>query len=289
MFRCSVLALAALLACGCAAPADAKPPIWIVRDADSEMVLFGSVHVLPPGLDWRPDALTRALAKADDVWFELPVDDRTEMDAARLAARDGMLPADQSLSALLTPQGAERLDATARRYNLAPALIERMEPWLAEVAISGAVYRAAGADAGSGVEQQVSAAAPPKAARRAFETAAEQIAFFDGAPLAEQVASLEETLEQVETDQDAFKDLIDSWMSADLKRIEAEALDPLKTAAPALYQRVVVERNRRWALELDQRLKGAGESVVVVGVGHLIGDEGLPARLRALGYSVEGP
>jgi uncharacterized protein YbaP (TraB family) len=42
-------------------------------------------------------------------------------------------------------------------------------------------------------------------------------------------------------------------------------------------------------VELDQRLKGKGRTVVVVGVGHLVGADGLPARLRALGYSVTGP
>jgi uncharacterized protein YbaP (TraB family) len=36
-------------------------------------------------------------------------------------------------------------------------------------------------------------------------------------------------------------------------------------------------------------MKGHGRTVVVVGVGHLIGPGGVPARLRALGYSVTGP
>jgi uncharacterized protein YbaP (TraB family) len=40
---------------------------------------------------------------------------------------------------------------------------------------------------------------------------------------------------------------------------------------------------------LDARLKGHGHTVVVVGIGHLIGPDGVPARLRALGYSVTGP
>ena len=44
-------------------PAFAEPRVWIVRDADSEMLLFGSVHVLPPGLAWRPAALDVALSK----------------------------------------------------------------------------------------------------------------------------------------------------------------------------------------------------------------------------------
>ena len=31
-----------------ATPADAAPPMWVVKDANSEMILFGSIHVLPP-------------------------------------------------------------------------------------------------------------------------------------------------------------------------------------------------------------------------------------------------
>jgi uncharacterized protein YbaP (TraB family) len=56
-----------------------------------------------------------------------------------------------------------------------------------------------------------------------------------------------------------------------------------------LFKRLVTDRNARWAAKLDQRLKGKGRTVVVVGVGHLIGEDSLPDRLRALGYSVKGP
>ena len=62
-----------------------------------------------------------------------------------------------------------------------------------------------------------------------------------------------------------------------------------RAAAPGLYARLVTERNERWLTTLKARLDGSGRTVVVVGVGHLVGQDGLPARLRALGYSVEGP
>jgi uncharacterized protein len=51
----------------------------------------------------------------------------------------------------------------------------------------------------------------------------------------------------------------------------------------------VIERNAQWAAKLDARLKGRGRTVVVVGVGHLIGPGSVPDQLRALGYSVKGP
>lgn len=270
-------------------PALAKPPVWIVRDADSEVVLFGSIHVLPPGLDWRPGALDQAMAAADDIWFELPIDPASEAETGRLAAAKGYLPAGQTLSALLSPKARARLAAACMKYGMSPDQIDRLEPWYAEVALAVAQFRGEGASTDVGVEKILSASAPSTAARRAFETPAQQIDMFDAAPRAAQLASLEESLAELETDPKAYDKLLSAWMRGDVRRLDREALAPLRKAAPALYERLVTARNTAWTRTLDARLKDKGRTVVVVGVGHLIGPGGVPARLRALGYSVEGP
>lgn len=279
-------ALSAFLLAGSAA---ARPPVWIVKDKDSELVLFGSVHVLPPGLDWEPPALKQAIARADDIWFELPVDPSTEAETARLASRLGVLPPDRSLFKLLPAEDSARLGRIAQAYDLAPALLDRLQPWLAEVALAGAAYRKAGAATGSGVEQMLSAEAPASAQRRAFETPGEQLAMFADTPLPDQIASLRQTLEEMEEKPDEYAVLVRAWTASDIAALEREALDPLRKASPALFRRMVTDRNTRWMDALQARLKGHGRTVVVVGVGHLIGPGGLPARFRALGYSVEGP
>lgn len=283
-------ALAALSASlSLAGAAAAQPPVWIVRDKDSELVLFGSVHVLPPGVDWEPPALKRAIAQADDIWFELPVDAKTEAETAKLATQLGMLAPDQSLFRLLPPADSQRLMRVAQAYDVAPMLLDRLQPWLAEVALAGAAYRKAGADTSQGVEQRLAAAAPPSAQRRAFETPAQQLKIFADTPLPEQIASLRQTLKEMEEKPDEFAILVRAWNAADMATLDREALAPLRRASPDLFRRVVTERNERWLKALDERLKGKGRTVVVVGVGHLVGPGGLPARLRALGYSVQGP
>lgn len=286
MFKALLVALAALFSVG---PARAQPPVWVVSDHDSEVVLFGSVHILPPGLDWTPPALDRAIKAADDLWFELPIDPAAEQETARLAADQGMLRADQSLFKLMAPADAARLLRVARAYEVDPALIDRFQPWLAEIALAAAAYRKAGAGGDDGVEKILSAAAPAKAKRRAFETPAQQIAFFAGTPMDEQVASLNETVRDMEDSPDEFTTLVKAWMAGDLAMLDREALSPLRAASPTLFRRLVTERNAAWTRTLDERLKGKGRTVVVVGVGHLIGEDGVPARLRALGYSVKGP
>ena len=283
---CLATLLATLVAAGAA---QARPPVWVVRDKDSELVLFGSVHLLPPGMDWRPPQLVKALNAADDVWFELPIDPATQAETAMLAGELGVWPAGQSLFQLLPPADGARLLRVARAYGVDPAVLDRLRPWLAEVALGGAAYRKAGATEGHGVEETLSAAAPAGARRQAFETARQQIDILAGAPVADQLASLRQTLEEMDQAPDEYLRLLKAWMAGDLKALDREALRPLRLASPSLYRRLVSDRNARWAEALDLRLKGHGRTVVVVGMGHLIGADGLPARLRALGYRVEGP
>lgn len=271
------------------APARAEPPVWVVRDADSEIVLFGSVHVLPPGLAWRPKTLDAAIAAAQDLWFELPNGPAAEAEVARLAGTLGVLPPGQSLFRLLPAKDSALLIKVAKAYGVEPASLDRLEPWLAEVALAGAAYRKAGADTANGVEAQISGSAPEGVRREAFETPAQQIQMFDATPLADQLASLRETLHELDTDPGAFDKLVKAWMAGDVRGLDQEALQPLREASPSVFQRLVTDRNVRWVEALDLRLKGRGKTVVVVGVGHLVGEGGLPARLRALGYSVTGP
>jgi hypothetical protein len=282
-------ALAALLALALATSAAAKPPLWVVRSHNTTLVLFGSIHLLPPGLDWRPQALDDALAAANEVWFELPIDAATDNAAAAASLRRGALPKGRTLSALLGPADTARLDQIGLALRVPPPALDRMQPWMAELALSIAEDVRAGASAFDGVEEQVQAIAPASARRRAFETADQQIGFLAGAPVAEQIASLDWTLDEIEHDPTSYQRLLGEWMTGDLAGLQRDALDPQQRISPALYRRVISDRNHRWAKLLAARLRKGGLVVVVVGVGHLIGSDGVPALLRAKGLDVEGP
>jgi uncharacterized protein YbaP (TraB family) len=278
--------LAAVLAL--AGPARADPPMWTVRDADSELVLFGSVHLLPPGLAWRTAALEAALGRADDLWLELPIDDASQQQGGRLAQQRMLLPKGTTLDSQLTPAGRARLRRVAPTLGLTAQQLQPLRPWMAEVTLTVALAQRAGATSGGGRSGSDRARWSVRR-RRAFETVEQQVALFADAPRAEQAQPLEQTLREIEDDPLSYERLAKAWAASDLAALQAEALDPMQKQSPALFKRLVSDRNRAWTARIVERLAGSGRTVVVVGAGHLIGPQGLPQRLRALGYRVEGP
>ena len=287
--RILIAACAALMLCLSPMAASALPPVWVVKGHDSTIVLFGSVHLLPPGTDWRPEALKLALAKADEVWFEAPMDAAGLQEATKDAVARGYLPQGQTLGPMLSEAGRKRLAAAAKVLSVPVEQFDPLQPWFAELLIQDGLFKVIGVDGSDGVEEQLWAGLAPSAKRVTLETPEQQIGFFADAPMKEQLASLEQTLKDVPNARRDYAKLLKAWLGRDIRGLDKEVLEPLKKSSPALFDRVVSQRNARWVQALDERLKGKGETVMVVGMGHLIGPGGVPARLRAQGVEVDGP
>ena len=107
---------AALLALGaCEArkpekPANhADPALWVVRDADTTIYLFGTVHMLKPGLSWFDEGVKSAFDRSNELVLELVMPDQPEMQA--LVSELGMSPTGPSLPDQLPPAEAAKFRA----------------------------------------------------------------------------------------------------------------------------------------------------------------------------------
>jgi uncharacterized protein len=274
-----VLALAVL-----GAPARAAPALWTLADRDTRIVLFGAYHQLKPGVRWRTPGLDTALAGADELWLETESGHGGDLEdvLARGRAPDGW-----SLCARLSPRATRRL-ATARPNDPRPCRgLDGYRPWLAALTLQWEDQARRGLSRAHGVEPVVMAAAP-HARRVGLDRPEQVIAAFAEPSERDQLAYLELTLAQVAEGPPADDPAFDAWMAGDLAALDGWNA-ALKAAAPETYRRVVVERNRRWAARIAERLRRPGRVVVVVGAAHLAGADSVTALLRARGLPVRGP
>ena len=272
-----------------AAPAPIQgegPALWVVKDADSTLYLFGSVHVLRPTTGWASPRVEAAFDSASDIWFEIsnPDDQAAIMP---LIQQHGLSP-ETPLSSRLTPEENAELDAAAQAMGASAAQLQPMKPWLAALSLSVAPLIKAGYDPKSGVELVLKARA--EAAGKpihGFETIDKQIGILAGLPDDVQLVFLRETLKDYENAATKLDEMVEAWARGDVATLDRVTITEMKDASPALYQAVLVDRNTDWANKIQTLLEGSGTAFIAVGAAHLTGDDSVQAILQKRGVTVE--
>lgn len=282
---------ALFLAAPACAPAPAprgEPALWRISDSDSEIWLFGTVHVLPADLAWRSPRLDAALHSADELVVETDAEDAETANA--LTARYGLLPAGETLSARLDPATLERVRRVSAHLGVDPASLETLRPWLAALRLSYTFAAARGHRQAAGVETALLADARAQNKRITYlETPEQQIRTLADLSDADQLRFLAASLDEIETQSDALEHMDRAWASGDVETLDAQMRTQLNEAGPAAFDAIITRRNRAWTEAIARRLEGEGRIFYAVGAAHLVGDDGVVAQLRARGVAVEGP
>ncbi len=269
------------------AAAIADPALWVVRDADTTIYLFGTVHLLPNDVGWRYAALDHALADSKTLYIELIDDDQATV--AALVLKEGM-DSPHPLSSLLDSADTLRLQQAASKAGVPGGMqtLEVMRPWLAALSIAAAPLLKAGLDPEHGVDKQLKVqmteAGKPVLG---LETAAQQIGFLADMPQRVQLAMLHSTLRDFDKAPIELTQLITAWKTGDVATIARLEDEDMRQQEPALYQRLLVQRNEDWAAKIEglpQHEKGS--IFVAVGAAHLAGPDSVQAQLRKYGVLV---
>ncbi|MEJ0058738.1 MAG: TraB/GumN family protein [Terricaulis sp.] len=274
---------------GCTA-APPSPALWRIADADSEIWLLGTVHVLPQEVQWRSARIDAAFTSANELVLETDASPEGGAALGALTARYGWLPAGETLSARVGAEVQPQIIEAAALARLDPASLQPLRPWFAALQLSVGQAIANGQDPSAGVEPVLFAEATAHGRTISFfETPEEQIRMLADLPPADEDRFFLATLRQMKDAPDAIERLQTAWLHGDVAALQSQIEPELREAGPAVYEALMTRRNRAWADAIAQRLQGSGDVFIAVGAGHLVGPESVIALLRARGIEVEGP
>lgn len=299
--KATLLAAAALLAaCASGANSDSEtnvvaeqqfppgPALFVARDADSTMYLFGTLHLRRPGTPWGGARAQAGIAEAEEIWTELLISPETDAQTQQLALRYGAAPPDRRLSSWLSAEDNARLTALAQNLGVPPSALDGLRPWLASVTLAVLPMVRAGFDPAAGADRQIDAYGDENGKRmRALETAEQQIGMLAGFNDEVQQQMLLEAIEEAEKGPQQMERMAAAWESGDLATLEQMVVTDMRAEYPAVYEVLLANRNDAWVTVLRQELAGSGVDFVAVGAGHMLGEDGLIAQLRAAGFTVE--
>lgn len=271
------------------APVRAEPPtplLWQVGEGDQHFYLLGSFHLLTKDDYPLADSLEAAYADAERVVFELAPEAALSPTLAATMTQRGMLPADQSLTGMVSEETRAGLIRFLGSEAALPS-VERFKPWFLSLGIAISAMTQAGFEAQLGLDMHLMQRAQADGkVTGGLETAEDQINALDSVPFDEQEISLRQSLRPLPELRAEIDTLHRYWREANVDGLEREMLNEMIELTPKAAKLLTIDRNLRWLPQVQAMVADGQPTLVVVGALHLIGDDGLPSLLRKQGVPV---
>jgi uncharacterized protein YbaP (TraB family) len=211
-------------------------------------------------------------------------------DVAGYLAKNSLNAPGITLTKLLSPEQKATVETAMEKAGMSFSSMESYRPWFSAIQISVAYAVKQGFDPSQGVDKAIEADGKSDGKAFAyFEKVREQLDVFIELPEDEQIAFLVMGAQEILDRPDEMENLVKAWLTGNVTDIDM-LMNRGMEGSPHLARTLLADRNARWAKEIGEFfMKDRNSYLIVVGAGHLAGDESVIAMLRDEGIEVEGP
>ncbi|HUP10651.1 MAG TPA: TraB/GumN family protein [Niastella sp.] len=243
--------------------------------------LYGTMHVLCAGDAIVSDSLKLAIKYADQIYFELDMDNMGEMLGAMkfLRMNDG-----RKLSELLTKDEYARVESYFKQHSvpLPLAMMNRFKPYFISSLIGEQMMSC---DQKNGMEELIMRESKQYSKEiKGLETTEFQASIFDSIPYEKQAKDLVSYIDSIDSYKQVTMEMVEVYRKQDLERMDSlmHKSDP---GMDEYMDILLYGRNRHWVDQMPEIMKGKC-ILFAVGAGHLPGGQGVISLLRKKGYKV---
>ena len=121
----------------------------------------------------------------------------------------------------------------------------------------------------------------------ALETVEQQLNFILGLGKGKEAELVVSGLEDLAELPKLLEEMIGAWRTGNLEKMEKLINKEMKEQHPEIFEELIVKRNKAWVPIIEEWAKSREVAFVLVGAGHLCGEEGLLGLLEKRGFRVE--
>jgi uncharacterized protein YbaP (TraB family) len=259
--------------------------LWELHGKHNTVYILGSIHVLRPSDYPLAPAVLNAYGDAKSIFMEVnlaEIDSQIMQTELLASAR---LPEGKTLPVIMGDARYKRAQALAREVGVDLGIFDAFAPWFAAEAISQLQLQQLGFEPKSGVEMFfLERARADGKSVAGLETVHDQIALFDALSMDQQADYLVSSLEEAHDLPKEVDAMVHAWAGGDTQWF-ADQLKSEIGRDPALYDSVLVARNRKWVPKIEALLNDDKNYLVIVGTGHLVGQSSVIALLKKDGIA----
>jgi uncharacterized protein YbaP (TraB family) len=260
--------------------------LWKVQGKTNVVYLLGSIHVLKETNYPLATPIEQAFTNSPIAVFEADIGAMNDPSLAMKMMAKGALPEGETLEQQLSPESYKAFQKQVEESGMPPAMMDKMTPAMAAMTLEVFELMKLGLDPEAGVDKHYFALAKKEGKQTIpLETVDFQIGLLSNFTKEEGEALMKSTLRQMDTLKKDFDDMLKAWETGDADKLD-KMLNEAMQDSPAIYKRLVTDRNRNWLPKLQELGQGNKNAIVIVGAGHLVGKEGVVELLKQKGLKV---
>ncbi len=262
---------------------------WRLTKGRQQGYLMGSIHFGKASMYPLSIVLLNAFKGSDALVVEANVMDADAATMSHMMSR-GMYSDGSTLKGVLNAGMWGELGITSAALGIPIEMLERMRPWFASMTLTAMALKGIGLDDSLGIDRYfLEMAKKTNKPIRELESVQQQLALLSGLSQEVQIAMLKQTLQDIESAEAYFDTMLNAWQAGDALALEQLIVDETMKSAEIneLNRIMITDRNRSMAAGVDAMLRDGCNCFVVVGAGHLGGEQGMLKLLQLKGYQAE--
>ena len=288
-----ILALVLVISCSTTPETEAPPTsfLWEATSDVTTVYILGSVHVAKADLYPLDSTIEDAYARSHNLVVEIDISSENLDKAEELLMEKGMYPPDENLQSNIPDDLYSRVSDRLMEFDSSGLLLFTLnlfEPWVVATTITDMELMELGYDVEYGIETYfLNKAAVDGKDVLELESVEFQLDLFDSLSNELQIMMLEDAIENPIIEEELER-MFDAWCTGDTTQMEQilfESIEEEPEYQP-LYEKIFDERNFQMVEKIRGFLFDNEIYFVVVGAGHLLGENSIINLLTEKGYKV---
>ena len=284
----SVVSLCLFAVLGTVQFVSAASSVWQISQGSSVLYLAGTIHMLRADDYPLPSEFQDVYQASDLLVFETDLAQLLDPVIQNRLQQSLIYPEHNNLRQFISDELYQEIAERWRKANLPPMLLPFMKPGGVAMTLTMSELQSIGVDT-QGIDQHFHQRAKrDKKPVRGLESVDQQISYLATMGEGNEELFLKQSFSEMDQSTEFMGELIQAWRDGDKASLERLVVTDMQQQFPALYNRLLVDRNLLWLPQIKQMLKTEKETeLVLVGAGHLVGSDGLLLQLAQQGYNVE--
>jgi len=264
----------------------AQSSVWLATKNGNTVYLGGTIHMLRADDYPLPPEFETAYAEADSLYFEIDIDQMND-PVAQLGMLQRLMYTDgRTLQTVLNNEAYSTLTDYVAKFGMPMLMLQNMKPGMLMSTLELLEFQTRGFTP-DGVDMHFHQRAKADGkTTEAFETVDEQIGFIENMGEGEESEYVLLSLRDLEKIDDDIESMVSIWRNGEADDLVELFVEDMEETIPGVYQTLLLDRNNKWMPTIEAMFNDSDTEFILVGVAHLVGEDGLVQHLRNRGYQV---